>query len=245
MNHLLATCDRVLQIRAEVPEAVAATLRRATPDKLEQFELLLQDHRSIRKLADETLNDENVVTAENAEHLLDVMRQATADEVRIKFESVMKEEQARHRELQRKNRERLEKSEAERADAVGQVGSLRLQQNKVIAAVLQSINSQLEAIANSISALMLVVVVVAIAQYLFGWLEDSFFWKMVLNISGLLGAYHLVMALLGKPMLNLTSILNLIAPKLLERKLAQLNLDHLSLDDFEFRNGQVFQKPRG
>ena len=78
---LIATCDRVLRLRLEVQAAVAATLSDATPEKMEQFNLLIQDYRSIRKLADETLNDERVVTAANADLLLEAMRQATiADE---------------------------------------------------------------------------------------------------------------------------------------------------------------------
>src|SRR5436190_18090508 len=67
--HLLATCDRVLRTRTEVQDAVAAKLQEVTPENLEQFELLIQDHRSIQRLADETLNDEHVVTAENANQL--------------------------------------------------------------------------------------------------------------------------------------------------------------------------------
>src|SRR5579883_501617 len=57
-GHLLAICDRVLNLRSEVRDAVGQKLRALTPDKLEQYELLLLDQRSLRRLADQTLNDE-------------------------------------------------------------------------------------------------------------------------------------------------------------------------------------------
>ena len=88
--HLLAACDRVLRFRMEVQEAVAAKLSEVTPEKMEQFELLIQDHRSIRRLADETLNDERVVTADNAPRLLEAMRMATIEEEKAALDVEMK-----------------------------------------------------------------------------------------------------------------------------------------------------------
>jgi hypothetical protein len=87
--HLLATCDRVLRARTEVQDAVAAKLQEVTPDKMPQFELLIQDQRSIQRLADETLNDEHVVTAENANQLLEAMRQATIEEEKAALEATL------------------------------------------------------------------------------------------------------------------------------------------------------------
>jgi hypothetical protein len=72
-----------------VQDAVAAKLQEVTPEKLEQFELLIQDHRSIQRLADETLNDEHVVTAENANQLLEAMRQATIEEEKAALEATL------------------------------------------------------------------------------------------------------------------------------------------------------------
>ena len=103
-GHLLAVCEQVLRVRMEVSEAVGKKLREVTPEKIDQFELLLQDHRSVRKLADETLNDETVVTADNAEQLLEAMRKATIAEEREEFERNLQEQKKRHSELQRKAR---------------------------------------------------------------------------------------------------------------------------------------------
>jgi hypothetical protein len=56
-----------LNLRTEVKDAVGQKLRTLTPDKFEQYELLLLDQKSLRRLADQTLNDETVITDENAE----------------------------------------------------------------------------------------------------------------------------------------------------------------------------------
>ncbi|UWU90229.1 hypothetical protein [Bradyrhizobium sp. CB1015] len=79
-GQLLAACDRVLRVRSELRDAVGARLKEFTPEKSEEFELLIGDHRSLRRLADQTLNNENVVTPENASELLEAMRQATIAE---------------------------------------------------------------------------------------------------------------------------------------------------------------------
>jgi len=244
LSHLLATCDRILQIRTEVPQAVARTLREVTPEKIEQFEMLLQDHRSIRKLADETLNDENVVTAENAEHLFNVMRLATVEEERSKFEKDLSEAQARHREAQRKSQERARLAETSRDDALGLAVRLRSQQSAIVTGIVGSLNSVLKLIDQFVSGAMLVLVLIAIFQNFFGWPSESKLFKVLLDAAALLGAYHLVTGLLGKPMVNLTALLNLIAPILLERRLDQLNVDHVSMADFQFKAGRVIYQPK-
>lgn len=120
-GHLLATCDRVLRVRNEVREAVATKLRQVTPEKLEQYELLLYDQRSLRKLADETLNDETVVTAENAERLLELMRLATVEQERQQFEGKLREEQERNEAMFSANRTEAEKLASERDAALLQL----------------------------------------------------------------------------------------------------------------------------
>ncbi|MPZ38074.1 MAG: hypothetical protein GEU95_08405 [Rhizobiales bacterium] len=93
-GHLIATCDRVLQVRPEVRNALAAQLAKLTSERLGQFNVLMQDARSVQKLADQTLNNETVVTADNAEHLLQVMREATAEELREKHEAELQAERS-------------------------------------------------------------------------------------------------------------------------------------------------------
>jgi hypothetical protein len=47
-GHLIATCDRVLQVKPEVRNALAAQLALVTPERLEQLDLLMQDSRSVK-----------------------------------------------------------------------------------------------------------------------------------------------------------------------------------------------------
>jgi hypothetical protein len=97
-GHLIATCDSVLRVRAELKDAVAEKLKALTPDKVEQFELLVRDSRSMRRLADQTLNNEFVVTNENAENLLEAMRQATIEEEKKVFQGQLAAEKAKAKE---------------------------------------------------------------------------------------------------------------------------------------------------
>src|SRR5579871_2942146 len=118
---LLATCERVLRLRPEVSRAVAAKLRQVTSqEKLEQFKLLLLDQRSLRKLADTTLNDEEVVTADNAEQLLELMRRATAEEERLKHEEELKAERRKSRAKQDQLRTRQAETMAQRDQLLAQ-----------------------------------------------------------------------------------------------------------------------------
>jgi hypothetical protein len=114
-THLLATCDRVLRFRMEVQNAVAAKLAEVTPEKIEQFELLIQDHRSMRRLADETLNDERVVTTENAPRLLEAMREAVIEEEKAAFDAEMKKTKERHSKQRRADMDALRKTQTELA----------------------------------------------------------------------------------------------------------------------------------
>ena len=61
--------------------------------------------------------DETVVTAENAEQLLEAMRRATVAEEREEFEGSMKRQKERHLELQRKARDEVDhaRGQAEQA----------------------------------------------------------------------------------------------------------------------------------
>jgi hypothetical protein len=99
-GHMLATCDHVLQTRTEVRDAVAARLRQIRPDELEQFEVLLADHRCLQVLADQTLNNERQVTTQNVGKLLDIMRDTMVSEVRGEYEKKLEDAQRRVKDLE-------------------------------------------------------------------------------------------------------------------------------------------------
>jgi hypothetical protein len=139
-GHLIATCDRVLQVRPEVRHALAAQLAQVTPDRLEQLNLLMQDSRSVQKLADQTLNDESIVTAANAEHLLEVMREATAEELREKHEAQLASER-------RAARASLQEATSEVSRLNEAVAQLQLQQAQAVALV----ESQLSRVVSNVN----------------------------------------------------------------------------------------------
>lgn len=68
------------------------------------------------------------------------------------------------------------------------------------------------------------------------------FWKVVLAIGGLLGLYHLLSEALGKPKVDVSKLLNILAATMLERKLASAHLDHITIADFHIDAGQVQSK---
>lgn len=253
-GHLLATCDRVLRIRQEVPEAVAAKLKLVTPEKLQQFELLLLDHRSMRALADETLNDENVVTIENSQHLLDVMRRATAEEERIAYEAELKQEKSKHREAQRKTQDKANAAEtardtalAARDTALQEVKALKAKEQAreraVVDDIVESINSTTRRIDQGFTTFLVIIGVLACIQLFTGWWTDWTPWKVVLTVGSLLGVYHLISDSLGKPKIDVAYALNQLATTLLEKKLEYVHLDHIPLEHFDLKAGQVKRKP--
>ena len=136
----------------------------------------------------------------------------------------------------------IRETEAARDTAIGRVAKLEIQRDAIISGVVTTINSQLALMSRLITFLMLILILVSILQYFTGWWGNSAAWRDLLDIVGLLGAYHLVTALLGKPMLNLSRALDLLAPYLIERRLDQLNLLHISADDFEYKSGTIQRK---
>lgn len=237
-SHLLATCDRVLHIRSEVPQAVANVLRKVTPEKLEQFELLLLDHRSIRKLADETLNDETVVTSENAGQLLDLMRKATAAEERTKYEEELRQREVRHRQAQRKARAYTEEAEAERDEAVAELANAQAREVAIVRGLVSSINHTLAAVEWGATRLLLVLAVLAIVNFFTGWLGGLLVWKVIVLLAGALGFGYFILNVRGVTRPGIAHGLDWLGRFLLRRRLDQLNIVR-ELDEFELRAGRV------
>lgn len=237
-SHLLATCDRVLHIRSEVPQAVANVLRKVTPEKLEQFELLLLDHRSIRKLADETLNDETVVTSENAGQLLDLMRKATAAEERTKYEEELRLQEARHRHAQRRARAYTEEAEAERDEAMAELAQAEAREVAIVRGLIASINRTLRVVEWCTTRLLVVLTLLASVNFFTGWLGDFFIWKVIVLIAGALSFVYFIMNVRGVTRPGITHGLDWLGRFLLQQRLDQLNIDR-RVDEFELRQGRL------
>jgi hypothetical protein len=236
---LIATCDRVLRLRSEVQHAVAATLS-AAPEKMEQFNLLIQDYRSIRKLADETLNDERVVTAENANLLLEAMRHATIAEEKGKLEKEFSTQHAEDR------RRLVEAQRTIRAmdESLRELRALRERDEqrdvRAIHRVIDTTDRQLRFVEIGVTSVLLLLGLLAVIDFATGWPSGKWWWWGVTSAAGLAGLYHLNMHLLQKPIIGLSGLLDRIGKRLVIRRLQKLGLeDRPEVAQLEYLGGRI------
>lgn len=255
---LIAACERVLRVRREVTTAVAERLSEVTTrEKLEQFELLLLDQRSLQKLADTTLNDERVVTDANAEQLLEIMRQATAEEARAEHRTAMQRELAAHREAQR--------ALAEERDALTAAGAeeirLRDEQIATVSRELEEARSEVQQlqglkrqnVSNAVHAvnrvtgfvdktatyLILIVGLAGVAGVVFGVPSRLGLVWLIMILPVIAGIYFTIMDILQKPKIGLGDILNALAKRLLGRELQKRGLKEEEVPGLTFANGRI------
>lgn len=242
-GHLVASCERVLRVRPEVVEAIRQKVANVS-DKAEQLELLLQDYRSVRKLADETMNDENVVTAENAEHLLDLMRTATAAEVKREYDDRLKAEQKKHRDAASESRGKLEGEVKARADEVQRLAAevdrletlnelIAAQHSRVECAIVDSVNGPLTFLRWFLTVVLLAGGLVAALNFVTGW----WFWLLV--SLGLGGIYQLLAQFLHWPAFGIRDLLNYVAGRLIKREIGRRGTDWLTVESFVVAGGRV------
>jgi len=239
-THLIATCDRVLRLRFEVQEAVAKTLAAMTPDKIEQFDLLIQDQRSIRKLADETLNDERVVTSENAELLLDAMRQATIAEEKEKLQQEFLDQRARDRRALIAATNALHERDVTLDELRAELARDKAREHSMIERLVQKTNRHVRWIEIAITGLLIVLGMLAIVDFATGWLKGSLLWQIVAALAGLAGLYHLIAHLLQKPLVGVSNALDWLARRIFTWRLKRRGLDdRLSFSQIKIKRGQI------
>ena len=76
ISHMLAQCERVLRVRKDVVETARLQVAKFTPEKKEQFELLLQNNRAVGYLMDSAAVSPTTFDVEHDQHLLDGMLDA-------------------------------------------------------------------------------------------------------------------------------------------------------------------------
>jgi hypothetical protein len=247
-GHLLATCDRILRVRPEVRDAVAEKLKEVTPDSLEQFELLISDARSMRRLADITLNNEKIVTGENASELLKAMRQATIEEEKKEFESRLELERKKaaaklddQKSLTRNRHEEVDRVSRELADAQAQLAALHSADVSRATAIANGTSKVVGRIGTVVIIGLCLAVAAAILNSLTGWLSKNTIWLIfTLYAVGLFSLYHQVMNFLERPKIGLRSVLSLLASRLFWIKIKRAGLEHLpGLEKATFENGKV------
>jgi hypothetical protein len=242
-SHLLATCDRVLCVRLEVCEAVAAKLRQVTPEKIPQFELLLLDQRSVRKLADETLNDERVITTENAEQLLEAMRRATIEEERQEFELKLRDQRKHHTKAQRKARDDARAASAERDAAIALVTQRRVADEARVQTIITQLSGVSKRIEMGVTAVLLLFGAAGVLDFFTESFRDLKWWKVVLAAAGFYGLYSRLMTLLERPKRGLATLLNWLSRFLLVKQLEMANLtEQFPLSEFDLKGGRITRK---
>jgi hypothetical protein len=80
LKYLMASCERVLQLRPDVIEKVRQQAKARSPETAEQLDLLLAMDRSSEMLMDKTLNISSVISSDNIELLINDMKESLISE---------------------------------------------------------------------------------------------------------------------------------------------------------------------
>lgn len=237
-GHLVASCDRVLQLRPEVRRALANELSKVTATRLSEFNLLMQDSRSVQKLTDETFNDETVISAENAEKLLDAIRLATAEETRTQFEKELEDERAKSAADLAEIGSRLESTQAELERVAFEREQAHNRANKQILTIVKRINDRARILNSTIFLIMIALSGMAILQALTGLLGDYAFWPLLLMIAGGVSLYNLVCNVSGYDKISFRSLMHKYLSWELTKQMNDFNL-HRDNSDFSFAKGLI------
>jgi hypothetical protein len=240
-RHLVATCDRILRVRPEVRDAVAHTLAVVTPELLPQFEALLLDQRSLNKLADETLNDASVVSAENARHLLEVMRLATVEEEKTRHDAEVQRLQSVQRQERKRSAEAQAKIAAERDAAQFALERAATRDDALFSEAIARTNRTVRIVEFTILGLIVIFVIGAVVDYFTGWLGVHPLWAVVPAVATAFATYHLIMEFRQKPKkIGLAAFLTWLARKELSRKIVTLKLGpRHTLIDVKILDGKI------
>ncbi|MGR3391606.1 hypothetical protein, partial [Sagittula sp.] len=112
-SHMLAQCERVLRVRKDVIENARLQVAKFTPEKVEQFELLLQDNRAVSYLMDTARGSSAPFDPERDQELLDGMLDAAIKVVRDETNAKLSEKDKKIRQLRAENKKRQQETQAE------------------------------------------------------------------------------------------------------------------------------------
>lgn len=112
-SHMLAQCERVLRVRKDVIENARQQVSRFTPEKVEQFELLLQDNRAVSYLMDTARGSSSAFDPDRDQELLDGMLEAAIKVVRDETEAKLSEKDKKIRQLRADSKKTQKETHAE------------------------------------------------------------------------------------------------------------------------------------
>jgi len=215
-----------------------------TPENIPQFELLIQDHRSIQRLADMTLNDEHVVTAENANQLLEAMRKATIEEEKAAMEATLTADRQKMNKRHRADMTARREAEARADAATSALAAVEVrEQNRVNRAIAKT-NRWLAGIDIAITALLLCLGTLGAIDWVTGGQFKQYLaWKIVAGGAAALGLYHLIAHVRGMHILGTTNFLNWLGRRLLATFLGRADVEGFDVDkEMEFTGGRARRK---
>jgi len=84
---LLANCAAALRLKPEIAERTKRFLAAIDPEKARHFEVLMTNERASQYLAEATLGDASVITANNAEDIFEEVQRRAAEKVAVEKDS--------------------------------------------------------------------------------------------------------------------------------------------------------------
>ncbi|MBP0439983.1 hypothetical protein [Tianweitania sediminis] len=251
--HLLAHCERVLNVRKEVVQRARELLRTITPEQEAQYDLLLQDARSVTKLMDFTLGDEERLTEATIPTLLAEMKRATVSELKEEHEKAVAAQR-------RKHAEERKQAAAIQAQLAGEVRNLqsRLDANEAqqqaklsrlqssINAVVAEANRRMTSVRYFTTLIASVIALLLLLNAVFGWVN----WQAdqpVLYAAGTgLGLYGALQQFISWPSFGFGSVLNWVGKVRLRRALERRGLiADVDESEFSWSYGQADRAPIG
>jgi|GEM_PF-1929281 len=188
-RHVLAACERVLELKKGVVDQVRLLGKNLTADQAEQLDILLTQDRSVQLLQDKTLNHSNVVTSENIGALVEAMKNELAADIH-------KDADRKIRSAQKSARKRVKTATKESESARAELAEIRASLSERDSEDLDTVEAAVEAANSGIpgtriflySVSYLLLLLFAVSPFLLEVLEGSIRF-VPLGISGLFGAW--------------------------------------------------------
>jgi len=238
MAHLLAYCERVLNVRVEVVEQARRVLREITPESEAQFDLLLQDARSVTRLMDMTLGDEDRVSEATVPALLEEMRRATAAEVREEYERQLADQKRLYRDTQRKASEAHAEREAAQQNVIegletrlrtmeaASAEARRIEDVELLEALADT-NKEVEWVRRGVITLAALLSAFLLANEVFAWvdIQRDFRWLAWAGVA--VGLVAMLQQFFRWPPWGIGDLLNLLGRRRLRRRAERRGLVRL------------------
>jgi hypothetical protein len=198
-THLLAACERVLELKKGVVDQVRIAARNLTPEKAEQLEMLLTQDRSAQLLMDKTLGASAVISSTNIESLVDSMRLSLVSEIQRDADEKVA---AANREAASKIRKAQEARRAAEKEALKleiNLGVIDTEDRILIQQLIGDVNSRVRTSRRLIKIGVGIVVTLVGAIPLLTDSMSGFLKLLALAVGGAIGASLAFLQLLDKP----------------------------------------------